>query len=83
MQPYNGYFIEDAALLVHPFSLDWCVGGSVLRPGRLGSIVEVTRFVLPSFTMSMKEFAVHFRENNAKIDNLRRQLFIVWKSERR
>ena len=67
MQPYNGYFIEDAALLVHPFSLDWCVGGSVLRPGRLGSIIEVTRFELPSFTTSMKELAECFGLELARI----------------
>jgi hypothetical protein len=36
------------------------VGGSVLRPGRLGSIVEVTRFELPSFTVSVKELAEWF-----------------------
>jgi hypothetical protein len=29
MQPYNGYFIEGSALLVHPFNPDWYVGGSV------------------------------------------------------
>jgi hypothetical protein len=35
-------------------------GGSLLKPGRLGSIVEVTRFELPSFTMSMEELAEWF-----------------------
>jgi hypothetical protein len=29
MQPYKEYFIEGSALLVHPFSPDWYVGGSV------------------------------------------------------
>jgi hypothetical protein len=33
-----GYFIESSALLIHPFSPDWHVGGSVLAPGRLSSI---------------------------------------------
>jgi len=47
--------------------LDWCIGGSVLRPGRLGSIVEVIRFVLPSFTMSMKELAEWFGLELAQI----------------
>lgn len=32
----------------------------MLRPGLLGSIVEVTRFELPSFTVSMKELAEWF-----------------------
>ena len=44
MQPYKGYFIEGSALMVHPFSPDWYVGGSVLVPGRSSSIVEITRF---------------------------------------
>ena len=60
MQQHNGYFIEGKALLIHPFSPDWYVGGVVLRPGRLGSIVEVTRFELPSFTVSVKELAEWF-----------------------
>jgi hypothetical protein len=30
MQPYKEYFIKGSALLVHPFSPDWYVGGSVL-----------------------------------------------------
>jgi hypothetical protein len=42
MQPYKGYFIECSALLVHPFSPDWYVGGTVLVPGRSSSIVEIT-----------------------------------------
>jgi hypothetical protein len=29
MQPYKEYFVEGSALLVHPFSPDWYVGGSV------------------------------------------------------
>jgi hypothetical protein len=50
MQPYKGYFIAGNALLVHPFSPDWYVGGSVLVPGRSSSIVEITRFQLQRFT---------------------------------
>jgi hypothetical protein len=44
MEPYKGYFIEGSALLVHPFSPDYYVGGSVLAPGRSESIVGITRF---------------------------------------
>jgi hypothetical protein len=44
MQPYKGYFIEGNALLLHPFSPDWYVGGSVLVPGRSSSVVEITAF---------------------------------------
>jgi hypothetical protein len=54
MQPYKGYFIEGSALIVHPFSPDWYVGGSVLVPGRYGSIVEITRFQLQQFTVSIR-----------------------------
>jgi hypothetical protein len=57
MQPYKGYFITGSALLVHPFSPDWYIGGSVLVPGRYGSIVEITRFQFQRFTVSIKELA--------------------------
>jgi hypothetical protein len=60
MVPYKGFFIEGAAKMIHPFSPDWRVGGSVLRPGRLGSIVEITRFELQSFTVGTKELAEWF-----------------------
>jgi hypothetical protein len=53
--------------MVHLFSPDWHVGGSVLRPGRLGSITEVTRFELPSFTTSIKELAEWFGLELARI----------------
>jgi hypothetical protein len=36
MQSYKGYFIEGDALIVHPFSPDWYVGGSVLVAGHHG-----------------------------------------------
>ena len=55
MQPYKGYFIAGSVLLVHPFSPDWYVGGSVLVPGGSSSIVEITRFQLQQFTVSIKE----------------------------
>jgi hypothetical protein len=60
MQPYKGYFIEGSALIVHPASPDWYIGGSVLVPGRSGSIVEIGRFQLQQFTVSMKELAEWF-----------------------
>jgi hypothetical protein len=59
-QPYKGYFITSSALLVHPFSPDWYVGGSVLVPGRSSSIVEITRFQFQQFTVSIKELAEWF-----------------------
>ena len=67
IEPYKGYFIEGTARLIHPFSPDWNVHGTVLAPGRLGSIVEVTRFDLPSFTMSVKGLAEWFGLELARI----------------
>jgi hypothetical protein len=67
MQQYKGYFIEGSALLVHPFSSDWYVGGSVLRQGRASSIVEVGRFRLQHFKVSMKKLAEWFGLEIARI----------------
>jgi hypothetical protein len=60
MQPYKGYLMEGSALLVHPFSPDWHVGGSVLASGHSTSIVEIARFQLQQFTVSIKELAEWF-----------------------
>ena len=67
MQLYKGYFIQGSALPVHPFSPDWYVGGSVLVPGRSSSIVEITRFQLQQFTVSIKELAEWFGLEVARI----------------
>jgi hypothetical protein len=67
LQPYKGYFIEGSALLIHPFSHDWYVGGSVLMQGRSSSIVEIGRFQLQQFTVSMKELAEWFGLEIARI----------------
>jgi hypothetical protein len=67
MQPYKEYFISASAMRVHPFNPDWYVGGSVLVPGRGSSIVEVTRFQLQQFTVSMKELAEWFGLEVARI----------------
>jgi hypothetical protein len=67
MQSYKGYFIEGSALMVHPFSPDWYVGGSVLVPGRSASVVEIERFQFQRFTVSMKELAEWFGVEVARI----------------
>jgi hypothetical protein len=67
MLSYKGYFIEGSALLVHPVSPDWYVGGSVLVSGRSSSIVEITRFQLQQFTVSIKELAEWFGLEVARI----------------
>ena len=46
--------------MVHPFTPDWYVGGGVLVPGRSSSIVEITRFQVQRFTVSIKELAEWF-----------------------
>jgi hypothetical protein len=60
MESYKGYFIEGDALMVHPFSPDWYVGGSVLVAGESTSLVGITRFQLQQFTVSIKELAEWF-----------------------
>ena len=67
MQPYKGYFITGSALLVHPFSPDWYVGGSVYVSGRASSIVEITRFQFQRFTVSIKDMAEWFGLEVARI----------------
>ena len=67
MQLYKGYFVKGNALMVHPVSPNYFVGGSVLVQGRSGSIVEITRFQLQRFTVSMKELAEWFGLEVARI----------------
>ena len=67
MQSYKGYFIAGSALLVHPFSPDWYVGGNIFVQGRSSSIVEITRFQLQQFTVGMKELAEWFGLELARI----------------
>ena len=67
MQPHKGYFIDSSAMPVHPFNPDWYVGGSVFVPGRGSSIIEITRFQLQQFTVSIKELAEWFGLEVARI----------------
>jgi hypothetical protein len=67
MEPYKGYLITSSAMPVHLFSPDWYVGGSVLVPGRSSSIVEITRFQLQQFTVSIRELAEWFGLEVARI----------------
>jgi hypothetical protein len=60
MQTYKGYFINGDAMMVHPYSPDWYVCGSVFVPGRGSSIVGVTWFQIQRFTVSIKELAELF-----------------------
>lgn len=67
MQPYKGYFVEGSELLVHPFSPDWYVGGSILVSGHSNSIVEIARFQVRRFTVSIKELAEWFGLDIARL----------------
>jgi len=53
--------------MVHPFSREWHIGGSVSVSARQGSIVELTRFRLQNFAVSMKELAEWFGLELARI----------------
>jgi hypothetical protein len=57
MESYKGYFVDGSAMPVHPFSPDYYVGGSILVSGRSGSVVEIERFQLQQFTVSLKRLA--------------------------
>ncbi|HSE84730.1 MAG TPA: hypothetical protein VLJ79_00755 [Candidatus Binatia bacterium] len=59
--------IKGSPLMVHPFSPDWYVGGSVLVSGRHSSIVEIERFQVQRFTFSIKELAEWFGLEVARI----------------
>ena len=67
MQPYKGCFIDGSALMVHPYSPDWYIGGSVYISGPYTSIVGITRFQLQQFTVSIKELAEWFGLEVARI----------------
>jgi hypothetical protein len=66
LEPYKGYFIDGSALMTHPFSPDWYVCGNVLM-GPSSSIVEIGRFQVQRFTVSMKGLAEWFGLEVARI----------------
>ena len=43
MERYKGYWIDGGAQIIRPNSRDWQSKGTVLKDGRLGSVVEVER----------------------------------------
>jgi hypothetical protein len=80
MEPYKGYFIEGDAMLVHPYSPDWYVGGSVLVSGRSSSVVEIGRFQFQRFTVSIKELAEWWRLPGSWWTNACRSDRAEWRS---
>lgn len=67
MEDYHGYFIGGNARIVHPFHPSWYPVGTVIKSGRLGSLVEVTRFEVPSFKLEDKIVMEWFGREIAKI----------------
>ncbi len=55
IEQYKNFWISGTANLVHPYSDEMYVAGEVYEQGRSTSIVELTRFELPSFTVEDKK----------------------------
>ena len=49
MERYKGFLITGSALPTFATGFDWYSQGTILRPGRLASIVEVKRIEGPIF----------------------------------
>jgi len=49
MERYKGFLIDGSAITTSATAFDWHSQGTILRPGRLGSIVEVKRIQGPIF----------------------------------
>jgi putative membrane protein len=60
IEQYKNFWISGTAKLVHPYSYEMYVAGEVYEQGRSTSIVELTRFELPSFTVADKHLAEFF-----------------------
>jgi len=57
MEHYKGFLIDGSAVPTFATGFDWHSQGIILRPARLGSIVEVRRINGPIF--NSKEAAEH------------------------
>lgn len=57
MQQHKSYWISGTAVPGPPYTTYWEALGTVLRPGRSGSVVEVGRIQDPGETFEMKELA--------------------------
>jgi hypothetical protein len=49
MERYKGFLISGSAVPTFAARFDWYSQGTILRPGRLGSIVEIQRIQGPIF----------------------------------
>ena len=57
MHLHKGYWISGSAVPGSPYTTYWEILGTILKPHRGGSIVEVARLRFPKFTVEMKELA--------------------------
>ncbi|HXV80160.1 MAG TPA: hypothetical protein VEG60_09800 [Candidatus Binatia bacterium] len=60
MQRYNGYLIEGKVAMIHPYEPSHYSERTILKHGRGGSVVEVGRVELPSFTVETRGLAEWF-----------------------
>ena len=57
MEQHRGYWIHGSAVPGPPNTTYWEGQGTVLKPGRAGSVVEVVRLCDREFTFDLKELA--------------------------
>ncbi|MDO8700600.1 MAG: hypothetical protein Q7J56_03005 [Deltaproteobacteria bacterium] len=67
MQVHKGYWISGSAVPGPPYTTYWEILGTILKPHRGGSVVEVGRLRLPAFTVEIKELAEWFGLELARI----------------
>ena len=60
MQLHKGYWLSGSAVPGPPYTTYWEILGTILKPHRGGSVVEVARLRLPKFTVEIKELAEWF-----------------------
>ena len=57
MHPHNGYLVSGTAVAGPPYTTYWEAMGTVLKPGRSGSVVDVGRIHDPGCTFELQELA--------------------------
>ena len=67
LQSHNGYWISGSAVPGPPYTTYWEILATILKPHRGGSVVELARWRLPTFTVELKELAEWFGLELARI----------------
>jgi hypothetical protein len=67
MEQHNGYWISGSAVPGPPYTTYWEILGTILKPCCGGSIMEVARLRLPTFTVEIQELAEWFGMGLARI----------------